>query len=436
MNSADTCLHCEWLVTVDKSDTVLHDHCVVVDKGRITDILPSARARDTYLAAQQIELSGHAVMPGMVNAHTHAAMSLLRGFADDLPLMDWLQNHIWPAESRWVDEQFVEDGSALAIAEMIRGGTTCFNDMYFFPDAVARAAHDAGIRAVVGLIVLDFPTAWADTPDEYIAKGTELHDELRNNPLVSTAFAPHAQYTVSEGPLRKIATYSNELEIPVHIHVHETANEIAQFYNAHGVRPLQRLDDLGLVSPALLAVHMTQLLDEEIERIAEAGAHVLHCPESNMKLANGFCPVVRLLDAKCNIALGTDGAASNNDLDMFGEMRSAALIAKAASGDAAAFPAAQVLRAATINGARALGLDNEIGSIEIGKAADLVAVNFDRPALRPVYDPVSHLVYSAGRDDVSDVWVAGVALLRDSQFLNLDIQTVLKTAQQWAMKIK
>ncbi len=435
MISVDTCLHCEWLVTVDAHNTVLENYTVVIDKGRIYATLPSLQARQIYTANEDIDLPGHAVMPGLINTHTHTAMSLLRGFADDLPLMDWLQKYIWPAESKYVDAQFIEDGSTLAIAEMLRGGTTCFNDMYFFPDATARSASRAGIRAVVGLIVLDFPTVWANSADEYIAKGTELHDTLRNNPLVSTAFAPHAPYTVSEAPLRKIATYSNELEIPVHIHVHETASEVEQFIAAHGVRPLQHLDQLGLVSPSLLAVHMTQLLEREIERIAEAGAHILHCPESNMKLASGFCPVGKLLDANCNIALGTDGAASNNDLDMFGEMRTAALIAKGASGDAAAFPAAQVLRAATINGARALGMENEIGSVEMGKAADLVAVDFNRPALRPVYDPVSHLVYAAGRDDVSDVWVAGKALLRNRQLLHMDELAIQRDAQQWARKI-
>ena len=435
MIAVDTCIHCEWLVTVNENDAVFEDHCVVVDKGRIKDILPSVNAREAYRAEEDVDLSGHALIPGLINTHTHAAMNLLRGYADDLPLMDWLQNHIWPAEGKHVDQQFVEDGTTAAIAEMIRGGTTCFNDMYFFPNAAARAASEAGIRAVVGLIVLDFPTAWANNADEYIAKGTELHDELRNNPLVSTAFAPHAPYTVSEEPLRKVATYSNELEIPVHIHVHETAGEVAQFQSEHGLRPLQRLDEVGLLSPNLLAVHMTQLQDAEIERFAESGAHVLHCPESNMKLASGFCPVKQLSDAGCNIALGTDGAASNNDLDMFGEMRTAALIAKGSSGDASAFPAEQVLRAATINGAKALGLDGEVGSIDIGKAADLVAVDFNHPALRPVYDPVSHLVYSAGRDDVSNVWVAGKALLRNRTHCTVDLKNVLNNAQKWAKKI-
>ena len=287
-----------------------------------------------------------------------------------------------------------------------------------------------------GLIVLDFPSVWASSADEYIAKGIALHDQLRGNPLVSTAFAPHAPYTASAATLRKVAAYSDEIDIPVHMHVHETEHEVQQFIATHGLRPLQRLDELGLLSPSLLAVHMTQLSDWEIARLAETGVHILHCPESNMKLASGCCPVGKLLEAGCNLALGTDSAASNNDLDMLGEMRSAVLLAKNTSGDASSLPVAKVLRAATINGARALGKEGEIGSIEIGKAADLVAVDFNHPALRPVYDPISHLVYCAGRDDVSDVWVAGKALVRNRTALHLDEQLICDTAQRWATKIK
>ncbi|MEM7207145.1 MAG: TRZ/ATZ family hydrolase [Pseudomonadota bacterium] len=435
MKTIDLAIHADWVITVDADNRVLESQSILVDKGQILDIVPTDSVNKSYSARDESSLPGHALIPGLINSHTHAAMTLLRGYADDLPLMEWLQNHIWPAEGRWVDQQFVTDGTQLAIAEMIKGGTTCFNDMYFFPDAAARTASQAGMRAVVGLIVLDFPTVWASDANEYIAKGTALHDEVRNMPLITTAFAPHAPYTVSAAPLQKIAALSHELEIPVHIHLHETIGEVEQFIAQHGVRPFQRLDELGLVSPSLLAVHMTQLEEDEIARVAEAGTHILHCPEANMKLANGFCPIKSLLEAGCNIALGTDGAASNNDLDMFGEMRSAALIAKGSSRDASVFNANEVLRATTINAARALNLEAQIGSLEAGKSADIVAVNFDRCALQPVYDPVSHLVYAAGRDDVSNVWVAGKQLLEDARLTTIDESAVIAEAKQWRDKI-
>ena len=289
--------------------------------------------------------------------------------------MDWLQNHIWPAEQRWVSEAFVRDGSDLAIAQMLRSGTTCFNDMYFFPEVVAQQAIQAGIRANLGLIVFDFPTAWAKDPDEYFSKGLALHEALRHQPLLSWSFAPHAPYTVSDQPLQKLLTFANELDLTIHMHVHETAFEVADETAKKGMSPLQRLDDLGLLSPSFIAVHMTQLSEADIAGVAASGAHIVHCPESNLKLASGFCPVAACLDAGINVALGTDGSASNNDLDMLGEMRTAALLAKAVSADAAAVSAAQALEMASLNGARALGLDHEIGSLKIGKAADVVAID-------------------------------------------------------------
>jgi 5-methylthioadenosine/S-adenosylhomocysteine deaminase len=319
---------------------------------------------------------------------------------------------------------------------MIRGGTTCFNDMYFFPDEVARVAEHAGMRAVMGLIVIDFPTAWAQNADEYIHKGFEVHDQLKHSPLVTTSFAPHAPYTVSDDPLQKVVMYAEELDIPIHMHVHETAHEVAEGEEKHGKRPLARLADLGLVSPRLLGVHMTQLNDEEITEHAAANAHVVHCPESNMKLASGFSPVQKLLDAGVNVALGTDGAASNNDLDMFSEMRTAALLAKGVAGDASALPAEKALSMATINGARALGLESVCGSLEAGKAADILAVKMDDLETQPLYHAISQLVYATGRDKVSDVWVAGRHLLKDRQLTTLDENAILESVQRWQNKLK
>lgn len=435
MQTIDTLIKSRWLVPVIPENTVLDDHAVAVHAGRIIDVLPNDEAENRYQANHTVELSRHALLPGFVNAHTHSPMSLFRGMADDMPLMDWLQKRIWPAEGRWVDEGFVEDGASLAIAEMLRGGTTCFADMYFFPDQVAKAAQRAGIRACVGLIVLDFPTVWANDADEYISKGLDLHDQLLNDPLVTTMFAPHAPYTVSDGPLSRLRVLADELDIPIMCHVHETAFEVAEAEQNDGRRPLKRLEALGLVSPSLIAVHMTQLNEEEIQRVAENGAHVIHCPESNMKLASGFCPVQALLDAGVNVALGTDGAASNNDLDMIGEMRSAALLAKNVAQDASALPAFKALKMATLNGAIALGLADRIGSLETGKAADIIAVDLSAIKTQPVYDPVSQIVYSADSSQVSDVWVAGRHLLKQGELTGLDIEQLIETASQWRDRI-
>lgn len=435
MQTIDTLIKGRWLIPVVPENTVLDDHAVAIHAGRIIDILPNNEADSLYRAANTVELSRHALLPGFVNAHNHSPMSLFRGMADDMPLMDWLQKRIWPAENRWVDESFVEDGSLLAIAEMLRSGTTCFADMYFFPDQIAKAAQRTGIRACVGLIVLDFPTVWATDADEYISKGLELHDQLLNDPLVTTMFAPHAPYTVSDGPLSRIRVLADELDIPIMCHVHETAFEVAEAEQNGGRRPLKRLESLGLVSPSLIAVHMTQLNYEEIQRVAEHGAHVIHCPESNMKLASGFCPVQALLDAGVNVALGTDGAASNNDLDMIGEMRSAALLAKNVAEDASALPAFKALKMATLNGAIALGLADRIGSLETGKYADMIAIDLNALKTQPVYDPVSQIVYSADSSQVSDVWIAGKQLLKQGELTGLDTEQLIETAKHWRNKI-
>ena len=435
MKNIDTLLHARWIIPADGNEHCLTDHSIAIHEERILDILPGDIAKQTYQAQTEINYSNHALMPGLINAHTHAAMSLFRGLADDLALMDWLNNHIWPAESQWVNEDFVQLGTELACAEMLRSGTTCFNDMYFFPDVAARVAHKAGMRATVGLIALDFPTIWARDADEYIDKGLIVHDEYRGNELIDTAFAPHAPYTISDEPLQKIRMLADELDLPVHMHIHETAHEVDEAVKNTGKRPLQRLADLGLISPNLVAVHMTQLDPEEIDQLAAAGSHIVHCPKSNLKLASGFCPVKQLLDAGINVALGTDSASSNNDLDMFSEMRTAALLAKGVSGDATAVPAHQALTMATINGAKALGISDKTGSLSIGKYADLIAVDFSSIESTPVYDPISHLVYCCGREQVSDVWVAGRHIMKNRTITTLDIERIKKSANEFSAKL-
>jgi 5-methylthioadenosine/S-adenosylhomocysteine deaminase len=435
MTTADSMLHCRWIAPVEPAGTLYTQHSVVVNEGRIIDILPSDRARKEYTADIEHELDRHLLIPGLVNAHTHAAMTLLRGLADDLPLHEWLNEHIWPAESRWVNEEFVHDGTQLAMAEMLRSGTTCFNDMYFFPDVTARAAAACGMRACVGLIVLDFPTVWASDAKEYISKGLNVHDRYRADPLISTLFAPHAPYSVSDEPLQHVRVLANELDIGIHMHVHETADEINTSLETNGTRPLSRLSTLNILAPDLVAVHMTQLTEQEIGDYAAAGGHVVHCPESNLKLASGFCPVAALSAAGINVALGTDGAASNNDLDMLGEMRTAALLGKAVSRDASALPAHDVLQMATLNGARALGLADESGSLVRGKWADMTAVCLDTIETQPVYDPVSQLVYACGREQVTDVWVAGQHLLKERRLTTLDGNDILNRTRDWQTNI-
>lgn len=422
------------VVPVVPAGVVLDDHAVVVDGGRIRALLPAARAAG-IAARQTVRLDDHVLLPGLVNAHGHAAMTLLRGYADDLPLHRWLEEQIWPAERRWLGAEFVRDGTALAIAEMLRSGTTCFSDMYFFPDVVARTAQDIGMRAHVHFPVIDFPTAWGDGADEYIHKGVALFDEFKHSALVGIGFGPHAPYTVGDAPLARIAMLAAELDASIQMHVHETTREVAAALAASGERPLARLQRLGILGPRTLCVHATALDDGDIDMLRHNNSHVVHCPESNLKLASGFCPIHRLLGAGVNVALGTDGAASNNDLDLFGEMRSAALLAKAVADDAAALPAHAALHMATLGGARALGLDEHIGSLEVGKAADIIAVDVGDIEALPLYRPISQLVYTNSGSRVSHSWIAGKPMLENRRLAAQDGAELRARATYWQQKI-
>jgi 5-methylthioadenosine/S-adenosylhomocysteine deaminase len=433
--SADTVIDARWIIPMEPAREVLADHSVVVAGDRIAAILPTPEARAKYQAQRRIALTEHVLIPGLVNLHTHAAMTLMRGFADDLALMDWLNRRIWPVEMRHVSDQFVYDGTRLACAEMLRGGVTCFNDMYFFPQAAARAAREAGMRAALGLIVIEFPSRYASDAQDYLSKGLALRDELRNVQSLTFCLAPHAPYTVSDKSLRQVATFASELDLPVHMHVHETAAEIAQSLIEHGVRPLQRLAGLGLLGPGLIAVHAIHLERHEMELLAHHGCHVAHCPSSNLKLASGLAPVRDLLAGGVNVGLGTDGAASNNRLDLFAEMRLAALLAKGVSADATAVPAWQALEMATLRPARALGLDGAIGSLAPGKFADLAAVRIAGIESSPCYDPLSHLVYTAGREHVSHVWVNGKLVLDNGELTTLDTREVVARSAFWRERI-
>ena len=433
--TVDLCIDARHVVPMDRPGLVLDDHVVAVDRGRILELLPSKAARTRYAPRAQVSLPSHALLPGLVNAHTHAAMALMRGLADDLPLMEWLTRHIWPAEAQHVTPQLVHDGTLLACAEMIRGGITCFNDMYFFPEEAGRAALAAGMRAALGMICIEFPTAYASDAQDYLHKGLAMRDALKHESLLSFCMAPHAPYTVHDASFERIVTYAEELQVPIHLHLHETRHEIDESVQRFGVRPLERVRRMGVVGPGLVAVHAVHLDDAEVELLAACGSHVAHCPSSNLKLGSGIAPLARLLGAGVNVALGTDSAASNNRLDLLQEARTAALLAKGSTREPTAVPAEQALHMSTLAGARALGLEQAIGSITTGKWADLVAVNLDAIELSPLYHPISHLIYALGRENVSDVWVAGRRLLDNRRLTTLDETELAAKAAFWQKRM-
>lgn len=436
VQTIETLIEARWIIPIEPAQMVLKDHCIAIDGGRIVAILPSGEAHQRFVARQYHRLTDHALMPGLINLHTHAPMTLLRGYADDLPLMEWLKGHIWPAEGKHVSSDFVRDGTRLACAEMLKGGTTCFNDMYFFPEAVAEAAVACGMRAAIGMLVIDFPTAYASDPDDYLSKGLAMRDRLRDEPLLSFTLAPHAPYTISNATFEKIITYAAQLDLPIHVHLHETGDEITQSLTQYQQRPLARLHQLGLTGPNLIAVHAVHMNDDEQILLAQHGSHIAHCPSSNLKLASGFAPIAAMLAHGLNVGIGTDGAASNNKIDMFSEMRLAALLAKGVANDAAALPAHLALQMATLNGARALGLDQHIGSLLPGKCADIIAVDLAQLNTLPYFDPISSLVYSAGREQVSHVWVNGELRVDNHQLTALDERSLKITANVWQSRIQ
>ena len=431
----DLLIEARWIAPVEP-DVVLNNHAIAIRDGRIIETLPASQAHTRYLAAERITLDEHILIPGLVNLHTHAAMSLMRGMADDIPLMTWLQKHIWPTETEHVSPPFVFDGTRLACAEMLRGGTTCFSDMYFFPEAAAAAATQFGMRAALGITMLEFPTPYASDADDYISKGLAFRERWLDHPLISFCLAPHAPYTVSDKTFERTLILSEQLNLPIHCHLHETAQEVKDGIEQHGVTPIDRLSRLGLLGPNFIGVHGVHFTEAELQLIANAGSSIAHCPTSNLKLASGIAPVAGMRQLGINVGLGTDGAASNNRLDMFSEMRLAALLAKGTTGDAAVLPAREVLRMATLNGALALGLGHEIGSIAPGKAADLCAVSLGNLESKPCFDPVSHLVHVAGRESVTHVWVAGKCCVDHKSLRNTEQNDLESAIALWQNKLE
>ena len=426
-----------WVIPVEPRNTILEHHTVVIERDRIVALLPTAQARQQYPNVTETRLDSHALIPGLINLHTHSPMTLMRGLADDTPLMTWLQDHVWPIESKFLSENYVRDGTELACAEMLRSGTTCFADMYFYQDVAANVVKQVGMRAAIGGAVIDFPTPYAADADAYFERALVSRDMFAADTHLKLMLTPHAPYTVSDTTFNKLVAIANEMdELILMCHIHETAMETTDGVKQYGVRPIERLAQLGVLGPNLIAVHCVHLNNEEIALFRESGVHVAHCPVSNLKLASGIAPIKAMLDAGVNVGIGTDGCASNNRLDMFAETRLASLLQKGLSGDAAALPALQALEMATLNGARALQWDTEIGSLLPGKAADIVAVDLGSIETQPCYDPASHLWHAAGREHVTHVWVAGKLLLDARQLTSIDVAALKVKTATWGERFR
>lgn len=436
MQNIQHIVHGKWVLTGEPGQAPLHNHSVCFENGIIKDILPTAKARELYQAAREEHYQEHVVMPGLINAHTHIGMNYFRGLGSDRSLMDWLHNHMFPAEKKWLSHEFVRDASLFAMAEMIRSGTTCFNDMFYFLQATAEATIEAGMRSCIGITVIEFPTGWAADTDEYFSKGLEFYEQYKDNPFITTTLAPHAPYTVSDKSFMRIKDLAESLNMKINVHLHETQDEINGSMQEFGKRPIRRLHDLGFLSPDVLSVHSVNLNAEDFEILAQVKPSIIHCPESNMKLASGACPVEKLRELGLNVALGTDSVASNNDLDMLSEMRSAALLAKLSTLNPESLKATDVIGLATLNGARAIGMEQQIGSLKAGKAADFIAIEMQDIEMLPVYEPESQIVYSSNRHQVSDVWVNGKQLMKSRKLLTLDEQALREKAMYWGEKIR
>jgi len=434
--NASIIISASWIFTSDLEDQLLSDHSVVIENDKIIDLVPQSKVFDEYEANETYQLTDHILIPGLINTHTHAAMSLFKGFADDLPLQEWLNDHIWPAEKKFVNPSFVKDGSILALSEMIKSGVTTFNDMYFFPDATAEAVQALGVRSNIGLVVLDFPTNYATDPEDYLLKGFEFRDKWRHEELITTSIAPHAPYSVSDEAFTLINTYSEELIINIHTNLHETQLEIKDSIDKYGITPVQRLNNLGVIGPSLMAAHCVHLNDQDMATLAKNKVSIAHNPSSNMKLGSGIADITKMLKQNLNVSLGTDSSASNNRLDIMEEMRLAALLIKGSTRLPESFPAKEAIKMATVNGAKALGLDSEIGSIEKNKKADLVAIDLSTIENQPIFNPLTTLVYSSSRSDVSYVWINGKIKLRDKKLVNIDEERIIQLAKKWQRKLK
>ena len=421
---------------MDARDAVVPNGAVAIGDGAILAVGPRANVEKRFGARRTIDAANSLVLPGFVNAHTHAPMTLLRGVRDDAELMTWLEKYMFPLEARLARPGFVRWGALLACWEMIASGTTTFVDGYFFEDDVARAADEAGLRAVTGQGIFDVPTPDAKTAAEGLARGERLLSKWSGHPRITAALAPHACYTVGPETFGKTVDLAARFGAPVLVHLSESPSEIAMMKARYGKTSVRHLAADGLLGPAVVAAHCVQVDDEEIDLLREADVGVVHCPESNMKLASGVAPVGKFLAAGVRLGLGTDGAACNNDLDMIGEMGSAARLHKVASLDPTAVPAPTVLRMATRGGAEALHMEDRIGSLEPGKRADVVVVSLSGPNAMPLFDPFSHLVYSAQAGAVETVVVEGKVLMERRRLKTLDVEAIRENAERYGRRVR
>ena len=424
------------VITVDAQRRVIDDGAVAIDGTRIADVGRAAEIAARYRAADTIDASGSVDMPGLINTHTHAPMVLFRGLADDLALMDWLQKYIFPAEAKTVSPEFVRVGTRLAALEMIESGTTTYTDMYYFEDEIARATKAAGLRGVLGETIIQFPAPDAKTPAESLARTERFAAEFAHDDLITPAVAPHAMYTLDADTLKACRSLADRLHIPVIIHLAETRDEVKTSNEKYHLTPTAFLDSIGFWGPRTIAAHAVHVTPEDIQILARRHVGVSHNPESNMKLASGAAPVPAMRSAGIAVGLGTDGAASNNDLDMFEAMRQAVFLHKLVTGDPRAIPAPAAIEMATIDGARALGMERDIGSLEAGKLADLLVVSMASARQTPMYDAQSHIVYVTRGDDVRTTIVNGKVLMRDRKVLTLDAPRVLADARAYAAKVR
>ncbi len=436
IKKVNSIISASWIYTADKINTLLEDHSIVILEDEIFDILPTKSVFDKYEADDVFALSDHIIIPGLINNHTHAAMSLLKGYANDLPLKSWLEDHIWPAEKQHVSEAFVKDGSRIAIAEMIKTGTTTFNDMYFYPNETAEAAVEMGMRANIGLVVMEFPTNYASDPEDYLKKGLDFRDQWRDEDLISTSLAPHAPYTISDKTLSLVGTYAEQLNLPIHTHLHETMEEIKNSISQFKVSPIQRFGALGLLGPNLVAAHCTHVGEQDLNLLNQNNVNVVHNPSSNLILGSGIADISKMLDLGMNVSIGTDSSASNNRLDMFEELRMAVLLGKGINHKPEILDSNVAFKMATYNAAKSMNKGELIGSIELKKKADIVAINLDSIFTQPVYNPLSSLLYNGNQGGVDYVWINGTLKLNAGQLENIDLDKLTNIAKSWKTKIK
>ncbi|MBI5741342.1 MAG: amidohydrolase family protein [Nitrospirae bacterium] len=437
MQNVDYIIRADYLLTMEGDLAVIRDGAVAVTGSDITDAGTFAGVSAKYTSKKIIEGKDRAVFPGLINTHTHAAMVYFRGLADDLPLMEWLQDHIWPAEGKWMTEEFVGDAVGLACLEMLKAGVTTYADMYFFQNAAGKKLEKIGMRGVLGAGVIDFPfTGYARAVDDYFANAENLINNFKDSDFVFPCIAPHATYTCGPDNYKRANALSEKYNVPVHTHLAETQFEVAECQKRFGKTPVEYFESIGMLSERLFAAHCVWLTDNEIELLAKRKAGVAHCIESNLKLASGFAPVPKLLSAGVRVGLGTDGAASNNDLSILGEISTAAKVHKAVSGDPTVVDSRTALLMATKIGAEILGLGDKVGSIRPGKKADLVMAGLSKPHLTPIYDIYSHLTYCLRPSDIETVMVNGKIVIERGRPTTMDEEEVLAKAREWQEKIK